>query len=66
MPFKYIAAAVFTVTLLSGCLDNDLERGAAGAAVGAVVAKSTGGDLLTGAAIGGAAGALCDDVNICN
>jgi len=54
--------AVAAIASLSACLDNDLERGLAGAAVGAVVADATGGDVLTGAAVGGAAGALCDEV----
>jgi len=66
MLLKYIAAALFSVSILSGCLDNDLERGVAGAAVGVVVADATGGNVVTGAVIGGAAGVLCDDINLCN
>lgn len=54
--------AVAAIGSLSACLDNDLERGLAGAAAGAVIADSTGGDALTGAIVGGAAGALCDEV----
>lgn len=50
---------------LSGCLDTDAERGLAGAAGGAVIADVTGGNALTGAVIGGAAGVICDDVGVC-
>ncbi|WP_107497026.1 hypothetical protein [Thalassobius sp. I31.1] len=66
MSVKHIAAALFTFTVLAGCLDNDLERGVAGAAAGAVISDATGGSATTGAIIGGAAGVFCDDVNICN
>lgn len=60
---SFAAAAILS---LAACLDNDLERGLAGAAVGAVVADATGGDAVTGAIVGGAAGALCDEVtSIC-
>lgn len=55
----FAVTAVFT---LSACLSNDLERGLAGAAVGAVAADALGGDAVTGAIVGGAAGALCDEV----
>ncbi|WP_296419660.1 hypothetical protein [Pseudooctadecabacter sp.] len=57
-----ILLAVAAIASLSACLDNDLERGLAGAAAGAVVAEATGVDPLTGAIAGGAAGALCDEV----
>jgi hypothetical protein len=66
--------AMKTVTLLglmacsmalSGCLTTDTERGLAGAAGGAVIADATGGNALTGAVIGGAAGVFCDDVGVC-
>lgn len=65
MPIKtwIIAAAAFTA--LAGCLDNDLERGAAGAATGAVAADIVGGNVVGGALIGGAAGVLCDDAGVC-
>lgn len=45
--------------------DTDAERGLAGAAGGAIVSKATGGDALTGAILGGAAGVFCDDVGVC-
>jgi hypothetical protein len=50
---------------LSGCLNTDAERGLAGAAGGAVIADVTGGNALTGAVIGGAAGVFCDDLGVC-
>lgn len=59
--FRLLLAAM-AVASLSACLDNDLERGLAGAATGAVIASSTGGDAITGAIVGGAAGALCDEL----
>lgn len=59
--FRLLLAATAVVSL-SACLDNDLERGLAGAAAGAVIADTTGGSALTGAIVGGAAGALCDEV----
>ena len=66
MSVQKIILGVALVFGLSACLDNDLERAAAGALVGAVAAEATGGDAVTGAAIGGAAGALCNNVtNIC-
>ncbi|WP_420859312.1 hypothetical protein [Marivivens marinus] len=63
-----LALAAIAITGLSACLDSDLERGLAGAAAGAVVADATGGNVVTGALIGGAAGATCDDfgVSACN
>lgn len=54
--------AAAAIASLSACLDNDLERGLAGAAAGAVVADATGINPVTGALVGGAAGALCDNV----
>ncbi|PWE33707.1 hypothetical protein DDZ14_03295 [Maritimibacter sp. 55A14] len=59
-------AGLAVVTLLGGCLNNDLGRAGVGAAGGAVIADATGGNVLAGAAIGGAAGALCDDAGVCN
>ncbi|MBF9032073.1 hypothetical protein HKCCE3408_16870 [Rhodobacterales bacterium HKCCE3408] len=50
---------------LSACVNSDLERAGIGAAVGGVGAAALGGNAVTGAVVGGAAGALCDDVNLC-
>jgi osmotically inducible lipoprotein OsmB len=61
---KLVGLLVCAVAL-SGCLANDTERGLAGAAGGAVIADVTGGNALTGALIGGAAGVFCDDVGVC-
>ncbi|MCB2094981.1 MAG: hypothetical protein H6901_06365 [Rhodobacteraceae bacterium] len=61
---KYILGLAI-IAALSGCLENDAERGLAGAAGGAVIADVTGGNAVTGALIGGAAGVFCDDVNLC-
>lgn len=55
-------AAVAAVLTLAACGDNDLERGVSGAAIGAVGAELTGGNAVTGAALGGAAGVFCDDL----
>jgi osmotically inducible lipoprotein OsmB len=49
---------------LAGCLENDTQRGIAGAAGGAVISGATGGSPVTGAVIGGAAGYLCRDLNL--
>ena len=57
--------AVAAVMGLAGCGDSDLERGLTGAAIGGVAANALGGDAVTGAVVGGAAGALCDDVGAC-
>lgn len=42
---------------LAGCMQDPASRGLAGAAAGAVIADATKGDILTGAVIGGLAGA---------
>ena len=57
--------SLIAATFLSGCLETDLERGAAGAAAGVATASVLGGSLLGGAVIGGAAGVLCDDIDLC-
>ena len=66
MSIRTLIAAVAAAFALSGCLDTDAERGLAGAAGGAVVADAFGGNALTGAVVGGAAGVFCDDAGICN
>lgn len=66
MQIKHLALVAILITPLAGCLDNDVERAAAGAAAGAVVTGVVGGSLVTGALIGAGAGALCDDVGVCN
>ncbi|MXQ08815.1 hypothetical protein GQ651_13235 [Alphaproteobacteria bacterium GH1-50] len=54
--------AIVATLGLAACGDNDLERGVSGAAIGAVGAELTGGNAVTGAAVGGAAGVFCDDL----
>ncbi|WP_456390300.1 hypothetical protein [Profundibacter sp.] len=66
MQIKYLALVAALVISLAGCLDNDVERAAAGAVAGAVVVGAAGGSLLTGAVIGAGAGALCNDIGVCN
>ncbi len=66
MSVKSIGVLFIVPLVLAGCLQNDAERAAAGAAAGAATAAVVNGNVLTGAAIGGLAGAICDDVNICN
>lgn len=64
MRFSKTILAIALVGSLAGCLQNDAERGVAGAAAGAVISDATGGSALTGALIGGAAGVFCDDLNV--
>ncbi|MEM9436962.1 MAG: hypothetical protein AAGA15_07965 [Pseudomonadota bacterium] len=66
MRFIKIIFAVSAFAALAGCLDTDGERALVGAGAGAVVAETTGGNVLAGAAVGAAAGALCDDAGVCN
>ncbi len=65
MQLKQLVLAALLSIPLAGCLDNDVQRAAAGAFVGAVTAKATNGNVITGAAIGAGAGALCDDAGVC-
>jgi len=46
-------------------LSADAQRAAGGAVAGAVVAKALDEKVATGALIGAAGGALCDDVGVC-
>ncbi len=69
MQIKAALATMLVAGTLAGCSQySDLERAGAGAAGGALIAGVTRGNILTGAVIGAAAGALCDDVNVtvCN
>ncbi|MCV2880616.1 hypothetical protein [Actibacterium sp. XHP0104] len=61
-----LLAAPALVLALAGCLESDGERAVAGALGGALIADATGGSAITGAAIGAAGGALCDDAGVCN
>ena len=66
MQITKLLVGLALVATLAGCLDNDTERGLAGAAGGAVVADALGGNAAVGAVVGGAAGVFCDDAGICN
>ena len=57
----FLLSVVFGLT---GCLENDTQRGVAGAAGGAIIAGATGGSPITGAVVGGAAGYFCKDLNV--
>ena len=59
---KLTFAALAASALLAGCMGNDVERAAVGAAVGGVGSAAVGGRVATGALVGAAAGALADDV----
>ncbi|MFC3571054.1 MULTISPECIES: hypothetical protein [Paracoccus] len=48
-----------------GGISPDAQRAAGGALAGAAVAKIIDGDVGTGALIGAAGGALCDDAGVC-
>ena len=62
--FIRLFTAVALVASVAGCMQTDGQRALAGAAAGAVIADATDNNVLTGAAIGGPAGATCDDLNI--
>jgi hypothetical protein len=62
MDKKVFAALVAATLALGACGNTDLERGATGAAIGAVGAAALGGDPLVGGAVGAGAGVLCDDL----
>lgn len=57
----WIAGAVMALGL-SACGYTDFQRAGTGAAAGALAAAATDNDVATGALVGGAGGALCDDV----
>ncbi len=64
--FTSLPALLFaSVLALSGCVASDFERAGAGAVIGGLGAAALDGNVATGAAIGAAGGALCDDVNLC-
>lgn len=59
-----LSAACLAAFSLSGCLENNAQRGVAGAAGGAVLSGVTGNNPVTGAVIGGAAGYFCKDLGV--
>lgn len=67
---RFIAvAALVGTTAIAGCTQGinptDTDRALIGAGVGATIASVSGENVVKGAAIGGAAGALCNDVRLC-
>jgi osmotically inducible lipoprotein OsmB len=65
MSYVKFIAGLALVTAAAGCMQTDGERALAGAAAGAVIADVTDNNVVTGAAIGGLGGAVCDDVGLC-
>ncbi|MFV0385517.1 hypothetical protein [Paracoccus sp. (in: a-proteobacteria)] len=65
--FLRVAGAAAIAFGLTACdqMSRDERNAAVGAAGGAVIAEATDSNVVAGAAIGGAAGALCDDAGIC-
>ncbi|RJL06768.1 hypothetical protein D3P06_02805 [Paracoccus aestuarii] len=61
--------ALVGATGVAGCTQGinptDTDRALIGAGVGATAASVSGRNVVRGAAIGGAAGALCDDFRLC-
>ena len=64
MRTKTLFALPLLVLPLAGCLETQGERTAVGAVGGAVVADALGGNAVTGAVVGGAAGYFCKDLNV--
>ncbi|MFC3167908.1 hypothetical protein [Paracoccus fontiphilus] len=67
---KFLAlAALVGATAVAGCTQGinptDTDRALIGAGVGATIASVGGENVVKGAALGGAAGVLCDDVRLC-
>lgn len=66
MRTKFTLPALLAASLaVSGCVASDVERAGVGALVGGVGTAVLGGSIATGVIAGAAAGALCDDVNLC-
>ncbi|MBL1434826.1 MAG: hypothetical protein COB08_001315 [Rhodobacteraceae bacterium] len=61
---KKIAVLILAGFTLAGC-NTVGESAGMGALLGAGVASATGGNMATGALIGGAAGAVCHQTNTC-
>lgn len=63
-----VSASLLLVAGLSACqgMSADEKNAGVGAAVGAGIAAATDENIVAGAAIGAAGGALCNDVGICH
>lgn len=64
MRINTLLLAVAAASSLAACMQDPASRGLAGAAAGAVLADVTNSDKLTGAVIGGLAGAASCSVNV--
>ena len=62
--YKTIALFAAITLPLAGCLQDPASRGLAGAAGGALIADAFDGNVLTGAVIGGLAGAASCSVDL--
>jgi len=62
--FKTLILVPVLALGLAGCVQTRGERTAVGAVGGAVVAEALGGNAVTGAVVGGAAGYFCDQLNV--
>ncbi|MFV0301873.1 MAG: hypothetical protein ACK5IP_13530 [Paracoccus sp. (in: a-proteobacteria)] len=67
-----LSGALLVAAALSACASGyqtgitaDGQRAVGGAVVGGLAAKALDEDVATGAALGAAAGALCDDARVC-
>ncbi len=68
-----LVGALLAVAALAACqqgpygggMSPDAQRALIGAGAGAVAAKAFDEDIGTGAVLGAAAGALCDDARVC-
>jgi hypothetical protein len=59
-----LVVAIATIGTLAACVQTDGQRALVGAAAGAVVADALDESVVAGAALGGLAGATCDDLNV--
>lgn len=62
---KLLLVLSFATVALAGCVQGDGERALVGAGVGAATAAVLDENIVGGAAIGAAGGALCDDAGLC-
>lgn len=69
MQKSFAIIAMLSAVSVAGCTQNinptETDRALIGAGAGALVADLAGENVLAGAAIGAAGGALCDDVRLC-
>ncbi|MCV6823782.1 MULTISPECIES: hypothetical protein [Halocynthiibacter] len=61
---KKLVVLFVATAFVAGCETNAQNAGV-GALAGGALASATGGNVVTGAAVGAAGGALCKDANVC-